>query len=227
MNLERKLVALWLRIPERGIDVLAILFSGAGINILTEAPGSANPWAMLLSGLAIIATGVVMTLLKFQNGLIRSTVESKIKADAYAVEKYLIEGAKVPLPKAKPFSQHLDEVISDFIDGAPNAKSVSRNIVMATILALLGMAAAFGPILLPRHSKESQIIEKLQAIEHTTKTLADDAVRRTGSIETGGRAVQTQLTELEARVIEIQVSLRNTTRKPESPQRKAPRTTSP
>ncbi|MBV9929073.1 MAG: hypothetical protein JOZ96_28945 [Acidobacteria bacterium] len=227
MNLERKLIALWLRIPERGIDVFAILFSGAGINILTGAPGSANPGAMLLSGLAIIATGVMMTLLKFQNGLIRSAVESKIKADAHAVEKYLTEGGQAPPPKAKPFSQHLDDAIADFIDGAPDAKSVGRNVGVAALLAVVGIAAAFEPALLPRHSRESEVVEKLQTIEHTTRAIADDAVRQSESFEAEGRAVQAQLKELEAKVTDLQTKLESAVRRPESSRRREARPPSP
>lgn len=172
MNASKRLARVWLRIPERGVDVISILLASAGINLVTMAPNGRQPGIAMLSGSAVIVAGVLAAILKDRAASIRSTVNSRIEADDDAVQRYLSGdgGGEKPSPRSR--AQHLKATVSDFLQGSPEAASVGRNVMLIAVFSLAGITIAFWPLVVPDRREEDKARERAESIETMRRRLA-------------------------------------------------------
>lgn len=192
MHLTKRLAQAWLRVPERGVDIISILLASTGINIVTAAPGNAHAVVVLLSGLAITCAGIATIMLKYRTRSIWLSVESKLETDKEAAVKYLETGATGTKPEPKSSATHLTDTISDFLEHSPDSGSVTRNLLLATILALAGLVAAFWPVFAPQRPEENKVQQQLEAIEKTVQSLNHEIARVSSESATSTKRIAAQ-----------------------------------
>lgn len=191
MTPARQIASIWLRIPERGVDVLSIILASTGVNVATSSPGSHHALTVLLSGLAITASGVVMMLLKYRAAMIWRSVESRIDADRESVRRY-VANEGIPRPATKSLSTHLKETIADVIEHSAESGPVVRSVLASVVLAGVGMAFAFWPVFVPESGGKAEVGIRLNAIDEAQVRLEHDIRKMSQSIAACSTSVELQ-----------------------------------
>jgi len=193
MKPSKRLAAAWLRIPERGVDILSILLAGAGINLITAVPANPHAVVFLFAGLAITIAAVIVFLLKHRADGIWRSVESNLHKSQDELNEFLKSGGKLMQPKLKTSSELLTEAIVDFMDYSPDSVSVTRHVLLASVLVAAGIAATVCVSLPFGSSEEDKNQQKQEVFANTLKSVQNQIDHLSSDFKLRSKAMELQL----------------------------------
>ncbi|MBN1589459.1 MAG: hypothetical protein JW888_08085 [Pirellulales bacterium] len=165
MRIQNRLVRAWLRIPERGIDVISILLASSGINLLTSALGATHSIAFLISGFAVTTAAVMVILLKHYSSLIRKTLEYNVNSDREALQQLFENGGDGEKPQPRTTLDYLDSAISEFLEESPEARRVVRGVTWAVLFAFVGITTIISSTLLSERNEHRNVATRAEGLQ--------------------------------------------------------------